>query len=265
MAVSAEILIPDWLSARARDIMNHVRANAPLAGVKTTVTRYYHGNCDLLVMWGVGAMHMSEIRQKHKDTGRHVITLDIGYFPREKANGPVRFSIDEDFPIKFLDNTSTSRVRFDMTGVVLREDYRENGHIVLAGIGPKHHEYMRDVLDSWEVDKLKELKQRFPDKRILYRPKPRRDFVRLDCEMDDTSSIEDVLKGASLAVCCHSNVAVDAVIAGVPIEVDTNVAAWLAGKPYNAASRRDFLNRLSWWQWRPTEFKSAWAHLLNFV
>jgi hypothetical protein len=61
-------------------------------------------------------------------------------------------------------------------------------------------------------------------------------------------------------VCCfHSSVAVDAVVAGVPYEAEEGAATWLLGKPFTTESRLDFMRRLAWWQWRPSEAPLAWA------
>ena len=71
-------------------------------------------------------------------------------------------------------------------------------------------------------------------------------------------AIADLLRGASLAACRHSNVAVDAVVAGVPFEAVDGAAMWLAGKDYTPANRLDFLRRLAWWQWKASEAHLAW-------
>ena len=69
------------------------------------------------------------------------------------------------------------------------------------------------------------------------------------------------MRGARLVVCRHSNVAVDAVIAGVPVECEDGAAYWLRDKPYTPEVRRDFLDRLAWWQWKPEECMKAWEFI----
>ena len=74
-------------------------------------------------------------------------------------------------------------------------------------------------------------------------------------------AIEDVLRNASLLVCAHSNTAVDACIAGVPVECDDGAAfALYAGNAApNRDERRAFLEALAWWQWTTQEAPAAWA------
>jgi hypothetical protein len=72
-----------------------------------------------------------------------------------------------------------------------------------------------------------------------------------------THAIQNVLRGASLVVCRHSNVAVDAVVAGVPFEAEDGAATWLKGKPYTIGNRLDFLRRLAYWQWHQGELYDA--------
>jgi hypothetical protein len=69
--------------------------------------------------------------------------------------------------------------------------------------------------------------------------------------------------GASMLVCRHSNCAVDAVVAGVPIECEDGAAKWLDGKPYKRRTRKDFLNRLAYWQWKASEAAQAWQFILK--
>jgi hypothetical protein len=89
---------------------------------------------------------------------------------------------------------------------------------------------------------------------IVRRDKPRSRHA-------NTVPIEEALVGARLLVCRHSNCAIDATIAGVPFECEDGAAWWLAGKPFTAAARLDFLHRLCWWQWRHEESAQAWTFL----
>src|SRR5690606_31042250 len=98
----------------------------------------------------------------------------------------------------------------------------------------------------------------FPGRKVIFRPK-RRDDMKLPCKTDGETPIAELLRGSSLVVCRHSNVAVDAAIAGVPFECEDGAAAWLQARPYTAENRLDFLRRLAHWQYRPDEADRAWA------
>lgn len=88
--------------------------------------------------------------------------------------------------------------------------------------------------------------------------------------MPDTVSrwgmpIDEALRGASLVVCRHSNVAVDACVAGIPVECDDGAAAALyRGNPNPTREQRaEFLRRLTFWEWRPDEAAQAWDWILT--
>jgi hypothetical protein len=119
---------------------------------------------------------------------------------------------------------------------------------------------------EWERKTLAALRAAYPGRRVVYRPKRPEQLDNLPVA---TAPIEEVLKGASLVVCRHSNVAVDACIAGVPVVCEDGAAAALYGsdlrRPANPGGeeRRQFLERLAWWQWKPSEAKLAWQFLLK--
>ncbi len=218
-------------------------------------------------MWGIGADHRSALRHQHIAKGGFVQLWDIGFFKREKVRGYVKASINDDYATKWLDRTEPSPERWAALELSLRNDYRSDGHIILAGVGPKQRMYMRMSagLDCWEQRKLRELKERFPGRRIVYRPKPNRISPQLRCETDAKSDIADLLRGASLIVCMHSNVAVDAVLAGIPFESEDGVSTWLRGKPYTHEVRLDFCKRLSRWQYKAPETDQAWTFMRGLV
>lgn len=111
---------------------------------------------------------------------------------------------------------------------------------------------------------LIDLRQRFPGRKIIYRPKPNSPPVKLNCPMEAKMPIEKLLEGASLVVSRHSNVCVDGVIANVPFEAEDGAAMWLRGKPWSIENRIAFLRKLSWWQWQVKEAKEAWDFLHEY-
>lgn len=259
--IDAEIYRPPDTNGTGRLILAALYDFAGQADVRATITERYRGEAKLFVMWGVGAVGRSELRHQHIANGGTVLLWDIGFFKRTKHDGHCKASINQDFATAWLDQTKPEPERWSELGIGLRDDYDPKGHIVLAGIGPKQHAYEGALIEQWEAHKLRELRRRFPDRRIVYRPKPRRPFAPLSCETDATSDIADVLRGAALVVCHHSNVAVDAVLAGVPFEADDGVATWLRDKPYTREVRLDFVRRLARWQYKRAEMVEAWRFL----
>lgn len=225
------------------------------AGDAVERTTAYVGRADVLVLYGIGAPAHAAARDRHVARGGRVVHFDLGYLGRRKFTGYVRMSIDHDHPWRLMDATPTDATRWKVHGIRLRSDANATGPIVLVGLGRKSRAYLG--LPNWERDKLAELRQRFPGREIVFRPKAF-DGVRLPVRTDAETPIAGLLRGASMVVCRHSNVGVDAVIAGVPFEAEEGAALWLHGKPYTKETRADFMRRLSHWQYRPDEAGQAW-------
>jgi hypothetical protein len=187
-------------------------------------TSQFQGHSRWLVLFGAGALVNNVARIMQLKGGGRALLWDLGYW-----------------------------------GNRLREDHDPRGPILLVGLGRKSRLYLN--APHWERDQLARLRFEFPGSRIIYRPKPdngRNSYPVLDCETNVETGIEQLLKGAALVVCRHSNVGVDAVIAGVPVRTEDGAAAWLNDKPFTPEVRLEFLRRLAWWQWSPNEAREAW-------
>lgn len=248
--MDCEILISRYESPTGLAILGEMQAASP---IPIKVGSQYHGGSSLLMLWGVGRRGYEEARAQQLAGGGHAILWDMGYIGRQKKIGYCRVSIDHQHPQAYLDLTVQESSRWKAHGIALREDANKSGPIILAGVGPKSHVFLGT--HGWEERKALELKKRFPGRKIVMRRKPRKG--------DGSLPIERALQGASLVVCRHSNIAVDACIAGVPFECEDGAASWLLGKAYTLENRLDFLRRLSWWQWKPNEASKAWAFLLG--
>lgn len=240
-----------------------IAAAARASGDTVVETAQFMGKSDWLVLYGVGAPVNDQARKAQIARGGRVLIWDLGYVDRKKLVGHLRMSIDTDHPDRWLDKTPADPQRWDSLGVELREDARPGGPIILVGLGPKAKRYLG--LFDWEARKLKDLKRRFPGRKIIHRSKPGKPVVSIGCPVDSTTPIEQLLHGASLVVCRHSNVAVDAAIAGVPFECEHGAAHWLMGKPYTLEVRLDFLRRCAHWQWKASESTEAWKFLTRIT
>lgn len=257
MAPSVELMILERTSEKAGAMLHALHAAIWQAGSTVTVTTFYRGDSDWLILYGVGAPDRDKARKLHVKSGRRVLLWDLAYFERLRY---LRCSIDHDHPQAFLDSTSPDPSRWDELKIKLREDYDPKGHVVLVGLGAKSRSYLHE--QEWESVRLAELRRRFPGRPIVYKPKPGSPILKLACEMaDQHARIEDVLHGAALVVCRHSNVACDAAVAGVPYECIDGAAMWLAAKAYTRENRLDFLRRVAWWQWRHDEAGRAWKFI----
>jgi len=253
---SVEFLRAHKLSSSGEPMLLALAEGARAAGDQVEETTQFRGKSDWLVLFGVGAAVNDQARKAQIARGGRVLHWDLGYFDRKKIVGHVRMSIDSDHPQQWLDRTEPNPERWGGMGVKLRSDSNPSGPILLVGLGRKSREYLKETM--WERSMHARLRVRFPGRRIIFRPKGR-DPLRLKCEIDAATPFADLLRGASLVVCRHSNCAVDATIAGVPFEAENGAAMWLQQRDFTPANRLEFLQRLSMWQWRATEAAQAWA------
>lgn len=251
-------MIDQPMAKRGRRMLETLAYNAP-AG--SHITTHYGSHARVLIMYGAGLDYRTNVMRQHLKRGGRVIAWDLGYWDREVA---MRMSIDGIHPKpEHIDQApSTPRRQFK-----LRNDYDSDGPILLVGIGFKSVcAYDLGYL-QWETAKVNELRARFKNQKILWRPKGK-DCARLDgTELRIGMPIEDAMRGCSLVVCRHSNVAVDACIAGIPVECEDGAAYALYkdNSHPTAEQRLDFLNRLSWFNWQIGDAPATWAHIQRIV
>ncbi len=259
---TAEVLRARKQSATGEAMLSAIAHAARKAGDTVIESESYQGRSDWLVLFGVGAEVNDAARKAQIEKGGHVLIWDLGYFDRKKVVGHLRMSIDTDHPPQYFDNTPSDGKRWGKFGLELREDADPSGPILLIGLGRKSRLYLK--APNWERNNYKKLIARFPEKRIIFRPKYP-DRTQLPCETDAQTPIADLLRGASLVVCRHSNVACDAALAGVPFEAENGAAVWLQQREFTRDNRLDFLCRLAHWQYTAKEAPQAWAFAKQMV
>jgi hypothetical protein len=269
VVVQLEVLKADDGARTGRAWVLPCANGASAAGLRARLRREYSGEFDWLTVYGVGDPRYGAARDAHVASGRPVACWDMGYVGKSRDMGEThtRVSLGSDHPsAKHMDRTDPDPSRWGRLGIQLREDARDGGHVLVVGLGPKSRAYLGEF--GWEERALAAAAARFPDRRIVYRPKPAgvgdRDSVEWPHRSEGTT-VATALRGASLVICRHSNVAVDACIAGVPVECEGGAALWLysRGAAPTRAERLDFLHRLCWWQWRFREMERAWKFLLR--
>lgn len=257
MLPGAELLIDPPFISRAATWM----ATLSKANKLARISKVYRGTHRLLVLYGVGHPRRAEAARLHLAAGGHVAMWDLGYWDRDKS---MRVSLDGSHPtaahlMACTDRTPRPRPRLAPPGA-----FNPDGPILLCGIGPKSCAQLAIPVQGWERAKVLDLQARYPGKPILFRPKPGNPFDHIEgTKRSPIGSIEEALQGMSLVVCRHSNVAIDACVAGVPVECDDGAARVLYKDDPNPGedARREFLGRLAWWNWGPHEAKDAWRFL----
>lgn len=254
---SVQVLMRTGQSASMANILNAFCESVRRAGDRLIVTDAYRDtDCKWLALGGVGHPVADAARKAHIARGGRVLHFDHGYFDRAKVVGHMRMSIDQNHPQNWLSSTLPDPSRWDALNIPLRRDYSPEGPAILVGMGRKSRKHLGKLY--WEEKMLVWLKEKLPGREIIFRPKGK-DLKRLPCRIERKLPIEDVLKGASYVLCHHSNVAVDAIIAGVPFHCFDGAAMWYLQRGLETdEARLDFLRRLAWWQWKSTETDQCW-------
>lgn len=250
-----EILTDTRMAMRGARMLEAMIAASPFP---VDVHRKYHGHSELLMVYGTGHPERRPWWEHHLAKGRHGIGWDLGYWNRETQT--MRMTIDGDHPPQFIRPESPER--WDSAGIQLRNDYDPKGPVIVVGMSRKADRIHGLGMMAWERRAAREAAKRYPTNRVLFRPKRETD-PPLHGFHSAKGPIEDVLRGASLVICRHSNVAVDACIAGVPVQCEDGAAYALYkhGKQPSPEARLEFLRSLAHWQYRPDEAALAWSYI----
>lgn len=252
MAQSVEVLLDPRMADRGQEMIQAMIDTCPL---RKRLSNTYTGTCDLLLTYGTGHPIRRPWWQKHRAKGKHCIGLDLGY-----TSGYMRITLDDDHPHKWVREEPADR--WERLGIELREDFSEDGPGIVVGLGRKAvkcHGYKPLEWERGAADSIRSL-----GKKPAYRPKKKRDPVLPGMPILN-GTIEEALKGASLVVCRHSNVAIDACIAGIPVMCEDGIALSLYKDNTNPSreERLRLLHSMAYWQWKPSEAKQAWKYILN--
>lgn len=255
-----EVLIDPHMAPRGKRMIEAMVDTAPM---RVVVSTEYKGHCDILLTYGMGHPKRRPWWKMQLKAGRHVIGTDLGYWRHKDENTcRMRFTLDAEHPHRLI--RAEPPERFAAEQITLRNDFDPDGPVILVGLGDKSAGVMGYGRLGWERRALKMLRETMPGRTVLFRPK-RDQSLRLSGCQNVGGVIEDAIRGASLVVCRHSNVAVDACIAGIPVKCEDGaaVALYRSGINPTLEARRRFLESLAWWQWKPEEAKQTWTYLLK--
>lgn len=251
---TAEILIDGKLAQRGLRMLTAMAACAPPG---SAVSERYTGRHDLLMLYGYGLPSRMEAGRRHLAAGGRLVIWDMGYWSREDH---MRIAIDSFHPTG--EQLAMAPEGQSRPTPPLREDADPTGPVMLVGMSHKSAEVMLGIgALNWERKALARIRKAYPGRPVVWRPKGR---AYVDIPGTTTSPhtvpIHEALRGCSLVVCRHSNVAVDACAAGIPVQCEDGAARSLYAhnESPSRADRAEFLRRLSWWNWSPAESGQAW-------
>lgn len=267
-----EVLVSHAMRPRPAALMEALASSGYARGLDVVCVR--HGPITpnaVMVTYGLGGHDRFAVWQDHRRRGDRLIAWDAGYWGRKTEDRCYRVAFDGfHSPQMIMRGENPGPYRWNESGLQITNRYHPDGDIVLIGNGPK----ARAIgADGWTAAKSRELRAKFPKRRVLYRPKRNiieRGVISHGVEAD--ASIEKVLKDASLVVCRHSNVAVDACRMGIPVVCEDGAGLAIypsrledEAKQPSAETRAEFLHRLAWWQWSESEIERGepWPWLIG--
>ena len=278
--MDAELLIGS-MSGRGRCMMSALYEGARKAGVSAQRTDNYSGNPErLLVTYGLGDASRFAAFQKHRAKGGRSVITDMGFWARKAGRPPSclqRFAINSAHCDALVFAAPPNPDRLAKYGPVLRSLHNPDGPVIVVGQGAKGNLNSGYKSGEFELKALAIARARWPHKKVHYRPKMKRTGWPALKGADITltqGTITDVLNGASVVMCQHSNVGVDAVVAGVPVLAEAGAVCALHGygldrEPTVATveDRQRFLEHLASWQWTPDEVAAGevWPFLLEML
>lgn len=185
--------------------------------------------------------------------------FDLGYWRRESF---YRFSLNGWSPQMVRGHSSE---RFDRLGLTIKP-WQTGDEIIVAGSTAKACMEHGLAFQEWErrmVERLQGL-----GKRVVYRPKPNdRQATPIPGAEFDQRPISEALANCHAWVTHHSNSAIDALLAGVPVHCETGAASHFSNSLDDLGAHREgreqFLYDVAWLQWTLEEMRSgeAWKHI----
>jgi hypothetical protein len=234
---------------------------------------------DVAVAYGWAHHHVFEA---YEAAGLSYVYWDLGYWNRTPGGGKGgRRDGHHRLAVNSWDTVDTMRRgmpsdRFAASGVQLA-DWRvgkPGDDIIVAGMSNKAAGTHGFKPGEWEAEHVAACEAHAAGNyRVVFRPKP-------DRKQPDPSvpPIGEALKRAALVVSHHSNVSVDALIAGVPswcrkgvgklwTYENLDAAVGLLAPAPSPAERAAFLSDVAYAQWTPAEMRSgeAWAHIREML
>ena len=204
------------------------------------------------------------------------VYIDLGYWYRRMKNrfdGYHKICVNNRHPTEYFQNVKHDSKRFKSLGLKIHPWLKTGRKIILAGMSQKAAIAEGLAPFAWEQDARREV-QRHTSREIIYRPKPNcihsRPLPRMG--FDKRSSINRLLLDAHAVVTRHSNVAVDALLRGVPVFAQAGAASVLGlsdlsqiENPIFPNDREQWAADLAWCQFNVEEIASGlpWSHLKN--
>lgn len=191
----------------------------PYLCLRLNYSQAHSGHYDVAVFYGL----MREILDGYRNAGKKAIYVDLGYWGRHEGgrrSGFHKVSINSRHPTSYFQQVKHAGDRFDHFRVpVLPPKKAKDGYIMLAGMSAKAAAAESFGPEQWERSAIAEIRKH-TDREIIYRPKPNwhdaRALPGTKMIKGQDGDVHQYLNNCHAVVTHHSNVALDAVLYGVP-------------------------------------------------
>lgn len=253
------VCLADHRLSRYRNLAEAMAVGISRCGDKARIfdVRAPAPDADAAVMWG----------WKRRDLFkpyRQFVYADLGYWDRDHYT---RVCVNGWSPDRYL-QSGLPRARFEDLGLEIKSWRGSGSEIIIAGCTPKSAADHGFGYMEWEQRVAQGLKD--CGRPVVYRPKPNDQGKRRIRGIGyDDRPISEALSSAYAVVTHHSNMAIDALLAGLPVHCETGAAACMSTPLDQIASAREpegreqFLSDVAWLQWTMEEIRNGacWAHL----
>lgn len=242
-------------------------------GIVAPIVTTWRGQVEGDVAVAYGWIH-EPVFTATRAAGGAFVYWDLGYWNREPSKdkggsreGAYRLGLNS------WDTADTMRRncpadRFEAAGIVLQERPHGADQVLVIGMSEKAAGTHGFRPGQWESQMHARLRELGTGLNVIMRPKSKM----------DQQPIELVLRHCMVAVMHHSNVAVDALIQGVPVFAkkgvgrlvsrgDIEYAGSIGWDIQTIETRRRLLQDIAYAQWTPAEMRTgaAWDHIKGLI
>lgn len=216
-----------------------------------------------------------DVFEAYREAGSAFVYIDLGWWERKphgnEMGGYHKVVVNEREPMAYFRRGSASD-RFARFGLSVQPWRSTGSHILLGGMSAKSAKTRGYAPQEWERDAIRRIRE-VSDRPIWYRPKPswgEATPIEATRFSGPGESIAAALRDCWAVVTLHSNVAVDALLAGVPVHCQHGVGAALSvaslaeiEAPALPEGRERLMADIAYVQWSVAEMRSGecWAHL----
>lgn len=204
-----------------------------------------------------------ELFEAYRQAGGAFVYLDLGWWDRKPALRPLdgyhKVVVNGREPSGFRRGRPADR--FAVFGRGVAPWRRRGAHILIAGMSGKSAWTRGLKPQEWEARTVEALR-RITDRPIVYRPKPSwPDATPIEGTefSGPNTTVEQALRNCWAVVTLHSNVAVDALLAGVPVVVSEGVCTGFSGsldtieRALTPDGREQLMADIAYCQWSVAE------------